>query len=72
MVYAFARRLERETVIVIFNAASSSTRLKLRLPEVGVETLRQIWPEGTGRSYAVTQGRLEITLPGREAVILMG
>jgi hypothetical protein len=57
--------------VVIFNAAPGSTRLKLDLPAGGVETFRQVWPEGTGRSYPVSQNQFEITLPGRTVAVLM-
>ena len=71
MVYAFARQLDQQQAVVIFNAAISPTRLKLELPELGGETFRQVWPEGSSRSYPVRGGQLEITIPGREAVVFM-
>lgn len=70
-VYAFARKLNPQQAIVIFNAAPTATALTLELAEIASGTLIQAWPANTGNSYSITNGRLELNLPGRDAVVLV-
>jgi len=69
--YAFYRQLEQQTAVAIFNVATTPTRLKLTLPEIGVDTLTQVWPSGVGQSFKVRTGQVEIRLPQREALVLI-
>jgi maltooligosyltrehalose synthase len=70
-VYAFCRQLEQQTAVVIFNVATTPTRLKLTLPEVRIDTLTQVWPSGVEQSFGVSEGQLEVRLPRREALVLL-
>ena len=70
-IYAFSRKLNPQEAIVFFNADTSSTPLTLELAEVASARFVQAWPVNTNNSYQVTEGQLEITLPAREAVVLI-
>ncbi len=70
-VYAFARQLEQQVAIIIFNAATQAIPLNLALPDLKTETLSQVWPVVDKQSYTFAQGQLQLTLPAREAVVLV-
>lgn len=70
-VYAFSRQLDQQEAVVIFNVASSAVTRKIKLPDIELDALSQVWPPEAEQTYQVRQGRLEITLSPREAVVLM-
>ncbi len=70
-VYAFYRRLDQQEAVVIFNSGSNTTTEKIPASNVEANVLAQVWPGKAARSYQINQGRLELTLPAREAVVLM-
>jgi neopullulanase len=71
-VYAFRRVLGDEEAIVVFNTADSPTRLTLDLPEDGDSAYTQAWPLPGGHATATDQGKLGVTVPAREMLLLMG
>jgi neopullulanase len=70
-VYAFYRQLEQQEAIVIFNTATKSTSLKLAVPDVESGVFNRAWPDGGQDTYQVRQGQLQVTLPAREALVLI-
>jgi hypothetical protein len=70
-VYAFSRRLDQQEAVVIFNVATSAITRKIKLPDIESDALTQVWSPEAQQTYQVRRGRLEITLPPREAVVLM-
>jgi neopullulanase len=71
-VYAFRRVLGDEEAIVVFNTADSPPRLTLDLPEDGASAYTQVWPLPGGHATATDQGKLGVTVPAREMLLLMG
>ncbi len=71
-VYAFRRRLSGQEAVVAFNASPEAATVRLTTAGGSPDLLRQAWPEEAGRSYQPKQGRLEVALPPREALVLVG
>jgi neopullulanase len=69
-VYAFRRQLGPQQALVIFNAATATETITLDLAGVEVSTLLQVWPDNP-QTYQVTDDQLEVTLPPREAMVLV-
>ncbi len=70
--YAFGRVHEKQTAIVVFNTGRQQVTLNLDIPDLGVPG--QVWQVawGPGSHYEVTYGQVPgLTIPGREAVILI-
>lgn len=70
-VYAFARRLQGQTAVVIFNAGAAAARVTLKLPFVAAPALARAWPEPAGQMQPLTAGRLEVTVPVRTALVFV-
>ena len=68
-VYAFARRLEGQTAVVILNAGAAAVPVSLRLPFVAAPALARVWPEPAGPMQPLTAGRLNISVPARAAQV---
>jgi neopullulanase len=70
-IYAFRRKLDQQQALVIFNTATTSTPLKLALPDLERLIFKPVWPHDTGPCHQVDQAQLELALPPREALVLM-
>ncbi len=69
--FAFARVLGRETVIVVINASGQSVNADLRAPSV-VTTIRHDEVLGDGASpLRLENGRLKLTIPARASAIYL-
>ena len=71
-VYAHRRVLDDEEAIVLFNTAEAPTRLSLDLPEGAPISYSVAWPKEDGQLLDVHGGQLAVTVPAREAVVLVG
>jgi neopullulanase len=71
-VYGFCRVLDRQEAVVVFNASTSATSLQVDLPDLEARTLVQAWPHEGERVHVIHQGRLEVTLSARDALVLIG
>jgi cyclomaltodextrinase len=70
-VYAFSRKLDQQEAIVVFNTATKTTSQKIVLQDLHSTTFQQIWPENDDHIYHVANSQLELTLPTREALVLI-
>lgn len=70
-VYAFRRVLRRRQALVFFNVASNATRLTIPLPDASSDELTQAWPPGKAATYCLEREHLEVSIPAREAVVLV-
>ena len=70
-VYAFRRKLDRQEAVVIFNAGAEAAALNLAVPGIESAALSQAWPAGGGELCQVDDGRVRVTVPGREALVLV-
>lgn len=70
-VYALARRLDDQTALVIFNASTDQQALLLPITQFSTAGYRTIWPTHASQTYTPENGHLSLTLPPRDAVILL-
>mgnify|MGYP005841521497 CR=1 FL=1 len=71
-IYAFHRQLGEQQAVVIFNTGGRSRRVELALPAGPLTAFTQVWPNDVRQVEPVRSGQLKVTVPPREAVILMG
>ncbi len=71
-VYAFRRQLGAQGAVAIFNAAHEAATVRVALPGVESALLAQAWPGRARRFFPVDQGHLQVTLPARQALVLVG
>ncbi|RME70338.1 MAG: alpha-amylase [Chloroflexi bacterium] len=71
-VYAFARRLDSQTAVVVFNADPSPARVRLDVPEPAGGPWTQVWPAGGAAAFRREGPALAVEVPGQGAVILVG
>jgi cyclomaltodextrinase len=71
-VYGFRRVLDRQEAVVVFNAGTSDTSFHVNLSDLTAATFLQAWPRDGGRTYVNHGGRIEVTLPARDALVLIG
>lgn len=70
-VYAFRRVLDGQDAVVIFNVASTAVRLSLPLPPEASSLYSQVWPSGETAEGRGEEGRLDVTIPSREARVFV-
>lgn len=70
-IYAFQRRLPQQQALVMFNAARKPVRQYLPFQAVGEGRWHQVWPPNKIQPYRRVGTGLEVTLPAREALVLM-
>ncbi|MBD3305052.1 alpha-amylase [candidate division KSB3 bacterium] len=71
-IYAFTRQLDQQTALVMFNTAMGDRSYTLSVPKQRqTHDYFQAWPRTSNRLYTISDGRLQLTLPGREAVVLV-
>jgi neopullulanase len=70
-VYAFQRQLGPQQALVIFNAATEAETIILNLAGIEISTLIQVWPD-SAQNHQVTDDQLTVTVPAREALVLVG
>ena len=70
-VYAFRRVLDDEEAIVIFNTAESPTRFAYKLPADAAATYSVVWPAVDKQPTGASGGNLDVTVPAREALVLI-
>ncbi len=63
---------DEEEAIVIFNTADSPARFSLELPAKMAASYSVAWPKVGGQTYGIGGGKLEVIVPAREAVVLVG
>ncbi len=68
-IYAFQRKLDSQCAIVVFNVGASPANVELTIAEADT-TFKQVWPSGSGE-YTLSQHRLSVTVPARDAVVLV-
>jgi neopullulanase len=68
--YAFRRVLDGQQAVVAFNAGMAPAALDLAVPAAQDAVFEQVWPAGAALRAA--GGRLSLTVPAREAVVLIG
>jgi neopullulanase len=72
MVYAFYRRQNDQDAVVVFNCGETPAGVEISMPEIGNRQFGQIWPDNVKKTYLVNDGRLDIVLPARDALVLIG
>jgi hypothetical protein len=70
-VYGFYRVSDREEAVVILNVGTSVTSLQVDVSELRAKTFIQAWPCDKGRVHVNHGGRLDVTLPARDALVLV-
>lgn len=70
-VYAFQRRLGDQQAVVALNAGAKRATLALDLPGEAPAAWDQAWPEGVDSGYRTGGGPLKLTVPARQAVVLV-
>lgn len=68
---AFQRRLNGDDALVVFNQGESVETISMVLPDERARTYRQAWPVDHAAKAHAHGGRLRLTLPAREAVVLV-
>ena len=68
--YAFKRMLDGSRAVVVFNAGREATNVSLDLGENGDSPYYQAWPNGGGIHH-VENGKLQVEMPPREALVLL-
>jgi neopullulanase len=69
-IYAFHRQSGHQEAIIVFNTATEMTTVTLDVSIVKDSVLTQRWPINDERTYQISQGQLEVTIPAREALVL--
>jgi len=69
--FAFRRVLDDAEAIALFNTAASATQVNIELPTGAAPSYRKIWPAVNGLIIKTSQGKLTITIPAREAIVLI-
>ena len=70
-IYAFARTLDEEELVVAFNSGASQVKQKLDHAANSRGEYRQVWPLETPPAHEVTEGSISLTIPPRDAVVLV-
>ena len=70
-VYAFHRQLEGQEAVVAFNASTEPANLRIVLPDAASPAFQQAWPGDVELVYHISEGQLDVTLPGREVLVLV-
>ncbi len=71
-VYAFCRKLERQEALVVFNSATNVSMKKIPLQGIQSTSFIPAWPKSGNSLHQIKEGYLEVTLPAREAMVLVG
>ncbi|HRV92081.1 MAG TPA: glycoside hydrolase family 13 protein [Anaerolineae bacterium] len=69
--YAFRRQLNDQLAVVIFNTATAPRQMSIHVPDAETASLSQVWPAVDDVSYRLEGERLDVTVPAREALVLM-
>ncbi len=70
-IVAFHREAEGKEAVVIFNAGSDGSELKIPASDISGLEFSRIWPKGHSQSIKVVNDNLAIQIPPREALVLI-
>ena len=70
-VMAFCRRLDDQSAVVVFNGGRESAQVQIPVPDQDGNTMTQVWPVREQSQTLVKGGVLSLTLPPRDAVVLV-
>ena len=70
-VYAFFRELEGQEAVVVLNSGMATAQCTLHVAGATACAFSQEWPGGGSLAYRTTEGRIEVTLPPRDALVLI-
>ena len=70
-VVAFYRKLDEQEAVVVFNAGRETSRVQIPVADLDASALTQVWPV-QGQSQTLLEGGvLNLTLPSRDALVLV-
>ena len=69
--YAFRRQLDGQLAVAIFNTAAEPRHVSIYVPDAEKVSLSQVWPVADNVAYQMEAERLAVTVPAREALVLM-
>ena len=69
-VYAFYRSLDQKKAVAVFNAGTSEAKVTLDLNGASQGTYYKAWPNA-GEQFEAQDGKLSLTIPAREGVVLL-
>jgi neopullulanase len=70
-IVAFRREADGKEAVVIFNAGSDGSELKIPASDISGLEFTRIWPKGHSQSVKVVNDNLPIQIPAREAIVLI-
>jgi len=70
-VVAFYRQLVEQEAVVVFNAGQETAKVRIPAAAVAAKALTQVWPLQERSQTLVGQGVLDLTLPPRDAAVLV-
>lgn len=71
-VYVFGRHLGQSHAVVLFNRAGIAADVSIKLSCKSWRGVEQAWPQGGHYRHTIADGRLEATVPARDALVLIG
>jgi cyclomaltodextrinase len=70
-VCVFHRKLEDQQALIVFNTGKAEVNLNLSVDGSSASAFSRVWPGGQKESYTVDHGKLDVFVPGREALVLI-
>ena len=70
-VYGFSRKSGAQEAIALFNTDTTAASVVLETTGLTSTRFTRVWPEAPKAAHIVEHGRLTLTIPAREAVVLM-
>ena len=70
-IYAFQRLQVEQEAVVVFNAGTCPTPVRLALPKGNAKVFAGIWPDADDAPCSVAGHHLEMTVPARSARVLL-
>lgn len=70
-VYGFSRKSGAQEAIALFNTDTTAASVVLETTGLTATRFTRVWPEAPKAAHIVEHGRLTLTIPAREAVVLM-
>ena len=70
-VYAFGRQADRQEAVVVLNTETNPVTVKIALLGMRAGAFGRVWPDA-GPALRAEQGQIEVTVPAREGLVLIG
>jgi neopullulanase len=71
-VYAFRRELDGQEALVVVHAGADKAACRISVPAARAREWAQVWPCDAARTYEAQEGQMDLALPARDALVLIG